>query len=411
MADVKFTAPFQILLLGLFFAYLSSTMPLDVSLSADLPAICYYGLISAPNRPIRARFVGFLKTRCLRQVLNTSHENRGKKLARSFITLLFLCGDIEPNPGPVKYPCGKCSKAVKSNQKGIQCDFRDHWFHTRCLNIDSITYNALANTSCVWRCPECGLPTYSTSLLSLASDIQSPNRYSPLGTEVHVSESPSSLAVLPSSSPPHYSTPKRPKLKPNTKLKCMEINCNSILSPERTAIFKATVEHHAPDVIFGCESKLSPDTPTGAYFPQGFTIYRKEREFGRGGGVFLAVADNLTSIGHPEFCTDDSNESVWASIKLRGIKLLHLCSFYKPPSAPVSRIDYIADNLANLYQRTRRSCPCVVVSGDFNVGDINWSTDPPTLLNTSPSTADAEYLLNFLDDYSLPQSVTQASRL
>ncbi|PFX29786.1 hypothetical protein AWC38_SpisGene5395 [Stylophora pistillata] len=136
----------------------------------------------------------------------------------------------------------------------------------------------------------------------------------------------------------------------------------------------------------------------------------QEREFGRGGGVFLAVADNLTSIGHPEFCTDDSNESVWASIKLRGNKLLHLCSFYKPPSAPVSRIDYIADNLANLYQRTRRSCPSVVVYGDFNVGDIYWSTDPPTLLNTSPSTADAEYLLNFLDDYSLTQSVTQASR-
>ena len=101
----------------------------------------------------------------------------------------------------------------------------------------------------------------------------------------------------------------------------MEINCNSILSPERAAIFKATVEHHSPDIIFGCESKLSPDTPTGACFPQGYTIYRKEREFGSGGGVFLAVANNLTSIGHPEFCTDDSNESVWASIKLRGNKL------------------------------------------------------------------------------------------
>ena len=104
----------------------------------------------------------------------------------------------------------------------------------------------------------------------------------------------------------------------------MEINCNSILSPERAAIFKATVEHHSPDIIFGCESKLSPDTPTGACFPQGYTIYRKEREFGSGGCVFLAVANNLTSIGHPEFYTDDSNESVWASIKLRGNKLLHL---------------------------------------------------------------------------------------
>lgn len=196
MADVKFTAPFQIFLLGLFFAYLSSTMHMDVPLSDHLPTGCYYGLSFAPNRPISAGFVGLLKTRCFSSVLNTSHESRSKKLARSFITLLFLCGDINLNPGPVKYPCGKCSKAVKSNQKGIQCDFCDYWFHTRCLNIDSITYNALANTSCVWGCPECGLPNYSTSLLSSASDLQSPNQYSPLGTEVHVSMYRSHLASL-----------------------------------------------------------------------------------------------------------------------------------------------------------------------------------------------------------------------
>ena len=78
--------------------------------------------------------------------------------------------------------------------------------------------------------------------------------------------------------------------------------------------------------------------------------------------------------------------------------------------SPVSRIDYIADILADLHQRTSCSCLSVVVSGDFNVGAINWSTDPPTLLITSPSSADAEYLLNFLDDYSLSQSVTQVSR-
>jgi TnpA family transposase len=28
-----------------------------------------------------------------------------------------LSGDISTNPGPVKYPCGKCSKPVKRNQR------------------------------------------------------------------------------------------------------------------------------------------------------------------------------------------------------------------------------------------------------------------------------------------------------
>jgi hypothetical protein len=36
----------------------------------------------------------------------------------SLIRLLILSGDIALNPGPVKYPCGKCSKPVRKNQKG-----------------------------------------------------------------------------------------------------------------------------------------------------------------------------------------------------------------------------------------------------------------------------------------------------
>lgn len=46
---------------------------------------------------------------------------------------LLTCGDILPNPGPnYKFPCGVCSKPVKSNQKGIQCETCDKWYHTKC---------------------------------------------------------------------------------------------------------------------------------------------------------------------------------------------------------------------------------------------------------------------------------------
>ena len=33
--------------------------------------------------------------------------------------LLLFCGDIEVNPGPVRFPCGVCNKSVRSNQLGI----------------------------------------------------------------------------------------------------------------------------------------------------------------------------------------------------------------------------------------------------------------------------------------------------
>lgn len=49
------------------------------------------------------------------------------------LCLFILSGDIALNPGPkYHYPCGARSKPVKVNQKGVQCDSCDAWFHTKC---------------------------------------------------------------------------------------------------------------------------------------------------------------------------------------------------------------------------------------------------------------------------------------
>ena len=78
--------------------------------------------------------------------------------------LLLLSGDVSQNPGPRwKYPCMLCSQPVKINQKGICCDSCDHWFHTKCLNMDARTYNILSNSSCSWICEQCGLPNQTSA--------------------------------------------------------------------------------------------------------------------------------------------------------------------------------------------------------------------------------------------------------
>ena len=60
---------------------------------------------------------------------------------RFWITLLlFLCGDVELNPGPLRYPCGICTKSVRCNQRGILCDSCDKWFHASCERISLKTY-------------------------------------------------------------------------------------------------------------------------------------------------------------------------------------------------------------------------------------------------------------------------------
>jgi len=89
-----------------------------------------------------------------------------------FVNLVLLCGDISLNPGPgEKHPCAVCDKPVKSNQKAIQCHYCDRWHHARCCEINNLVYDALANSSCMWICCDCGLPSFSSSFFDSSSEV------------------------------------------------------------------------------------------------------------------------------------------------------------------------------------------------------------------------------------------------
>ena len=71
--------------------------------------------------------------------------NQNTTTYTSIIRILLLSGDISTNPGPVKYPCGKCSKPVKRNQRGIYCEDCTYWYHIKCIDLDE--YQRLSTSS------------------------------------------------------------------------------------------------------------------------------------------------------------------------------------------------------------------------------------------------------------------------
>ena len=77
-----------------------------------------------------------------------------------FYILLLLGGDIELNPGDKWPPYGICSKQVKPNQEGIQCDQCNSCFH---LIFEMC--NILKNSLCVWLCTQCDKPNQLNSFL------------------------------------------------------------------------------------------------------------------------------------------------------------------------------------------------------------------------------------------------------
>lgn len=87
---------------------------------------------------------------CFNHVLNTHRS------CAFICSLLFLCGDVHANPGPIEFPCGICKKSVNSNHRALLCDLCNFWHHIRCARVSSDLYSHyLSLSQFAWHCPTC----------------------------------------------------------------------------------------------------------------------------------------------------------------------------------------------------------------------------------------------------------------
>ena len=69
---------------------------------------------------------------------------------------LLLAGDVALNPGPFRYPCSVCSRPVRSNQRGIQCDGCCRWTHAVCAGVsEDMWMDMTSQGEFPWHCPPC----------------------------------------------------------------------------------------------------------------------------------------------------------------------------------------------------------------------------------------------------------------
>ena len=338
-----------------------------------------------------------------------SHVHNWKILRRNTLKLfigsiLLLAGDISSNPGPSSSSCGICTMSVLESHKGVQCDSCDLWFHTSCCRISDSSYCRLANSTCIWICPNCGLHNLASFSAFSGSDstLNASNSFQPLlyeydsiANNVHINHPLASSTPTKASTPPSH----------RTSLCCLEINCNSIQSSERSAVFTSIIANQDPDIVFGCESKLSPEDPTYSSFPPNYNVFRKERVNSGGGGIFIAVKSSIPASELPDISTNPEDESLSASVHLAKQKTLYMCAFYKPPSASSSRLDYLSESILKVFNANKKSHPYIVVSGDFNCGDIDWKCDSPVVTNHSTAPL-MNKLLDLINDHALTQHVS-----
>ena len=91
------------------------------------------------------------------------------------------------------------------------------------------------------------------------------------------------------------------------------------------------------------------------------------------GGVFIAFRRDLLCTETPEL--DIECEIVWCKLNIIGCRTLYLGSFYRPPNhkPEIEKVYLEAFNQSLTRIMTNKNVH-VLVGGDFNCGNIEWST-------------------------------------
>jgi len=175
----------------------------------------------------------------------------------------------------------------------------------------------LKRSSCVWICPSCGLPSFTSSFFD-ATSLTSPNSFSTL--------SQSTENIEEAGTPLKASTPTKctPVGHNNGSVKVLSVNINSLRGKTLQILDLIHMEH--PDIVMCQETKIDQHVLSSELFPDSFTIFRKDRNL-TGGGVCIALKKSIQAVQ----CHDldvDGLEAIWVYLTPSSHKSVYLCSIY-----------------------------------------------------------------------------------
>ena len=327
----------------------------------------------------------------------------------SILYLLILqCGDVELQPGPIKYPCGICNKNVRWNAKAIQCDGCDIWFHSKCANIGPDSFSRLSKSNVSWICIQCGIANVSSHHSVDLQEYSSHNVYSVL-SDLNISHLSLNLSTVNTSSEdfnniPSSSTPCKPNHpKPSadfptllsahsnsvasdpesslevvnnthctstyssmnnhqdsrddfktTNFKCLVMNFQSIRN-KKTDLYNL-ISSMDPDVIIGNETHLDPSFLNAVILPYDiptehkYQTFRKDRKVlvdKAGGGVIVMVKPEHNCEECPDL--DPTCELTWVKITTDKKNEILIGSYYREPKSSMEALEQLDLSISRIF--------------------------------------------------------------
>lgn len=166
-------------------------------------------------------------------------------------------------------------------------------------------------------------------------------------------------------------------------------------------MLKTFVAYHQPDVLAITESWGRAELFDSLITPEGYFLFRKDRQDRKGGGVFILVKHSLMPTEYSVDHTSEIpfNDSVWCTVKVSSkISLLIGCIYRSPSSS--------SGNNASMCSLISKACSSFdgakLILGDFNCPGIDWNlfSGPPAF----------QFLLDCCNDNFLHQTVCTPTR-
>lgn len=187
------------------------------------------------------------------------------------------------------------------------------------------------------------------------------------------------------------------------EIKVLYCNARSLIP--KSDVLLNYVSLYEPFVVAVTETWLNSHIPSSLFCPPGYTVYRRDRVTGRGGGSLILVRDTVDSIQlditSPSAPSDALVDAVACQLSFGSTNNVGILCIYRPPNSlpeDNSTMLTLITNFLNL------NLPINIIVGDFNFPEIDW-------LNSCTSTAQSKLFFTFCQENFLTQHVELATRL
>ena len=195
----------------------------------------------------------------------------------------------------------------------------------------------------------------------------------------------------------------------SNQLRVCVVNFCSLVSYNKLLELYQLIETHKPDIIIGTETQFNKDIDSREIFPPNYVYsppVRKDQDSGeKRGGVVIAVNSNIISVeqSSPAEC-----EIVWCNISHKSGSVV-VGSFYRPPYTSVDYLEQLELSMNNIKQLSGIDGKYVLLSGDFNLPDIDWE-EGSVKSNPHYTAAINWKMIDIANDFNLTQIVSEPTR-